>query len=120
MNYENIDKEFPFDQWASLARHDPRAFEAARRQVLQSVIASAPQGQRRRLEGLQWKIDRERELADNSLAFCFKLSSLMWDKVLGDNGLVDNLEQLRRVKPPREQPTQQVAVLPFLRRIDRA
>ena len=120
MNYENNDEEFPFDQWASLARQDPRAFESARRQVLQSLIESAPPAQRQRLEGLQWQIDRERELADNPMSSCFKISSLMWDKVLGKNGLVDNLEQLCGVKPIRTQPSQQAAVLPFVRRIDRA
>ncbi len=120
MNHENNDEEFPFDEWVNLARQDPRAFESARRQVLQSLIASAPAAQRQRLEGLQWQIDRERELADNPMSSCFKISSLMWDKVLGENGLVDNLEQLCGVKPIRQQPAQQATVLPFLPRTDRA
>lgn len=120
MNHENSDEEFPFDEWVNLARQDPRAFESARRQVLQSLIASAPAAQRQRLEGLQWRIDRERELADNPMSSCFKISSLMWDKVLGENGLVDNLEQLCGVKPIRPQPAQQATVLPFLPRTDRA
>jgi hypothetical protein len=118
MNNENNDEEFPFDAWASLARHDPQAFEAARRQVLQSLIESAPITQRRRLEGLQWQIDRERERVDAPLASCIKLSSMMWDKVLGEGGLVDNLEQLSGVKPIQEHPRRQAAVLPFVRRPD--
>jgi hypothetical protein len=116
MNHENNDEEFPFDEWASLARHDPRGFESARRQVLQGLIESAPANQRRRLEGLQWQIDRERERADNPMASCIKISSMMWDRVLGEGGLVDNLEQLSGVKPPREQPRRQASVLPFSRR----
>jgi Protein of unknown function (DUF3135) len=118
MNYENNDGKFPFDEWAKLAHHDPLAFESARRQVLQSLIESMPLTQRRRLEGLQWQIDRERELASNPLASCLKISSLMWDKVLGANGLVDNLEQLSGAKPPREQAGPVAAVLPFTRRAD--
>ena len=116
MNNENNDDEFPFEEWASLARHDPGAFESARRAVLQSLIESAPLTQRRRLEGLQWQIDRERERADNPMASCLRISSLMWDKVLGEGGLVDNLEQLSGVKPVRELPKRQAAVLPFNRR----
>ena len=118
MNNEFNDDDFRFEEWASLARHDPRAFESARRQVLQSLIESAPLTQRRRLEGLQWQIDRERDRADNPMAACIKISSMMWDKVLGEDGLVDNLEQLSGAKPVREQPTRQAAVLPFMRRID--
>lgn len=118
MNNEFNDDDFPFEEWASLARHDPRAFESARRHVLQSLIESAPVTQRRRLEGLQWQIDRERERADNPMASCIRISSMMWDKVLGEGGLVDNLEQLSGAKPVREQPRREAAVLPFMRRTD--
>ena len=118
MNNEYNDDDFPFDEWASLARHDPREFETARQKVLQSLIESAPLTQRRRLEGLQWQIDRERERADNPMASCIKISSMMWDKVLGEGGLVDNLEQLSGAKPVREQASRQASVLPFVRRMD--
>lgn len=118
MNYENNDGKFPFDDWAKLAQHDPLAFESARRQVLQSLIDAVPPAQRRRLEGLQWQIDRERERAGNPMASCLKISSLMWDRVLGDNGLVDNLEQLSGAKPSRAHAGESAAVLPFSRRAD--
>lgn len=114
--HNDNDDDFPFDEWANLARHDPHGFEQARRKVLQSLIESAPPTQRRRLEGLQWQIDRERERTDNPLAACLKISSMMWDKVLGEDGLVDNLEQLAGMKAPRERPRRQAAVLPFTRR----
>ena len=116
MDYENNDEAFAFDHWASLARHDPRAFEEARRALLQSLIASAPLTHRRRLAGLQWQIDRERERSDNPMASCIKVSNMMWDKVLGEGGLVDNLEQLSGVKPISERVHRQAAVLPFKRR----
>lgn len=115
-NDDNNDEAFAFDHWASLARHDPRAFEAARRELLQSLIESAPLTQRRRLAGLQWQIDRERERSDNPMASCIKVSSMMWDKVLGEGGLVDNLEQLCGAKPISERVHRQAAVLPFKRR----
>lgn len=118
MNIDNQDDDFPFDEWASLARHDPHGFEAARRKVLESLIESAPLTQRRRLEGLQWQIDRERERTDNPLASCLKISSMMWDRVLGEDGLVDNLEQLSGVKPTRARRRGEATVLPFSRRDD--
>lgn len=110
------DHDFPFDEWASLATQDPRAFEDARSRVLQSLIESVPDAHRRRLEGLQWQIDRERERADNPLAACIKISGMMWDRVLGENGLVDNLEQLTGQRPVRERRRRNAAVLPFERR----
>lgn len=115
MNNNSHDDDFPFDEWVSLAHHDPQGFEHARRKVLQSLIESAPQAQRRRLEGLQWQIDRERERTDSPMASCLKISSMMWDKVLGEGGLVDNLEQLSGMKAPRERPRRQATVLPFTR-----
>lgn len=115
MNHDNDDEAFAFDQWASLARRDPGAFEAARRALLQNLIESAPLNQRRRLTGLQWQIDRERERTDNPLASCIKVSNMMWDKVLGEGGLVDNLEQLSGAKPISERAHRQASVLPFKR-----
>ena len=116
MNHDNNDEAFAFDHWASLARHDPRAFEAARRDLLQSLIESVPLTQRRRLEGLQWQIDCARERTDNPMASCIKVSNMMWDKVLGEGGLVDNLEQLSGVKPISARMHRQASVLPFKRR----
>ena len=110
------DQDFPFDQWSQLAATDPAAFEAARERVLRSLIESAPATSRRRLEGLQWQIDRTRERADNPLSACIKISSLMWDKVLGEHGLVDSIEQLAGAKPVRERTQLPATVLPFQRR----
>ena len=111
--HDNNDEAFAFDHWASLARHDPRAFEVARRELLQSLIESAPLSARRRLAGLQWQIDRERERSDNPLASCIKVSNMMWDKVLSDGGLVDKLEQLSGVKPISERVHRPAVLLPF-------
>ena len=110
--------DFPFDQWASLAAADPQGFETARRRVLQSLIESAPAANRRRLEGLQWQIDRACERADSPLAACIKISSMMWDTVLGENGLVDSIEQLNGTKPLRERRNRNATVLTFARRED--
>jgi hypothetical protein len=111
----NSTDEFKFEQWADLAERDPNAFEEARRRVLQSLIDSAPSAQRRRLQGLQWRIDAERERAPNPLVACMKISRMMWDKVLGEDGLLDGLEQISGTKPLRAKATREADVLEFKR-----
>lgn len=107
--------EFEFERWADLARDDPQGFESARRKVLESLIESAPPERKQRLSGLQWQIDRERERAGTPMAACLKLSSMMWDKVLGAGGLVEGLEQLSGDRPVPLAPREAAAVLPFKR-----
>jgi uncharacterized protein DUF3135 len=73
--------KFDFDEWAKLARDDPDEFERRRRATIDAFIASAP-AQRRRLEGTQWRLDRERELAHTPLKACLRISALMWESLL--------------------------------------
>jgi hypothetical protein len=85
---------FDFDTWAELARNDPEAFEARRRACIEAFIADAPQEHRRRLRGVQFRIDMERRRARNPMAACLRLSSMMWDALLGPNGLRERLDEL--------------------------
>ncbi|MEQ8230383.1 MAG: DUF3135 domain-containing protein [Gammaproteobacteria bacterium] len=110
---KNHTDAFEFDHWAALARNDPQAFERARRDVLESLIESAPQDTRRRLTGLQWQIDRMRHSADTPLAACVRISSMMWDKVLGEDGLVEHIEELTGDRPPRQRRHRDATVLPL-------
>lgn len=99
------DEEFPrfeFDSWARLASEDPSSFEEARRLMLDSLIASAPEFIQSRLRGLQWQVDRLREL-NPPLGACVKITNLMWDQVLGENGLIDNVDRLTK-RPLEEDP----------------
>lgn len=80
-----------FDEWRLLAIRDPEGFEAARRRVLDEVIAQAPENRRHRLKGLQWRVDRVRERSATPLAACISLSGMMWESLAGDNGLLDAL-----------------------------
>jgi hypothetical protein len=88
-----------FNQWATLAETDPTAFESMRRDLIERLIESAPEERRLRLRRLQWRIDQERALAKSPLGACIRLSRMMWDRLLGDDGL---LEQLQRVGTERE------------------
>jgi Protein of unknown function (DUF3135) len=106
--------EFPFDSWAALARNDPQAFELARKEMIAGLIDAAPERLRSRLEGLQWQVDTLRQRAPNPLSACLKISSLMWDNVLGEQGLAARLRELgtgeRKASPL--QPGQVVAFKP--------
>jgi hypothetical protein len=44
---------------------------------------------------LQWRIDRERDLSKNPMAACIKLSQMMWDAVLGEQGLLETIKGAR-------------------------
>jgi len=108
--------QFEFDYWQSIAEKDPQGFEQARARVLDSLIESAPEHVQRRLRGLQWQIDQVRARADNPLVACFRISDMMWDSVLGEDGLVAHIEELTGDRPraPRERTA--ASVLPFARR----
>lgn len=97
------DTSFDFDHWARLAREDPAAFERARESAVAEVIASAPEPMRRRLTGLQWQVDQVRAQASSPMGASLRLSQLMWERVAGDSGLLDALEDLGRAsvgEPP--------------------
>ena len=103
----NSDSQFDFDMWARMARDDPDAFEDLRKRMIEEVIESASPEIRRRMQGLQWKIDQLRSTSSNPMACCLKISQMMWDSVLGDDGLLENMQQLNNpdafdMKKPRE------------------
>lgn len=83
-----------FEEWAALARSDPDAFEARRRQVIEALIQSAPAHRQGRLRGLQWRIDQIRRTSKTPLAACLRISQLMWDSVYGRGGLLEALARL--------------------------
>lgn len=106
---------FAFEAWETLAREDPAAFELARRELIESVILTAPNALQPRLRGLQWQIDRLREL-HHPMGACLKISNLMWQQVVGENGLLDNVRLLGMRKPGRPSPTGTATILQFARR----
>ena len=75
---------FRFELWATLASHDPEAFERQRARVIQNAIGRANPELRHRLRGLQFRIDMERERAGTPLASCIRLSEIMWDNFYGE------------------------------------
>ena len=110
-NAESI--RFNFDAWARLAQEDPAGFEARRREALEEAVRQAPAGRRHRLRGLQWRIDQVREQAGTPLAACLKISDMMWNTVVGPDGLIDNLRMLSQGRPRESSPEGSGVVVPF-------
>ncbi len=85
---------FDFDDWVRLARKNPEAFEARRRRAIEAVIRDAPEPRRHRLRGLQWRIDHTRHRAGDPLTACAQISRMMWERLLGEHGLLETLASL--------------------------
>jgi hypothetical protein len=71
----NLDPE----ELIALAQNDPGELENLRLKLIEEVIGAAPEAQRARLRGLQFRIDMERQRASNALGACIKLNTMMWD-----------------------------------------
>jgi Protein of unknown function (DUF3135) len=108
-NLNNTD--FDFDNWAKLAKEDPDAFEIQREKMIQELIESTSPDFRKRMQGLQWQIDQIRSTSSNPMASCLKISQMMWDNVLGEDGLLEHMQQLSnpddipKIKKTRESAT---------------
>ncbi len=67
-----------FDVLVDMARNDPARLETLRKKLTTHVIDSAPtEQQRKRLEGLQFRVDLERERARSPLAATIRISEMM-------------------------------------------
>ncbi|MFT7652951.1 MAG: hypothetical protein ACI9ON_001296 [Limisphaerales bacterium] len=67
-----------FDVLVDMARNDPQRLELLRRRLTANVIKNAATEQKRkRLEGLQFRVDMEREKARSPLAATIKISEMM-------------------------------------------
>jgi Protein of unknown function (DUF3135) len=83
MNELRIRRRLPaFEVLAELGRRDPKALQALGRLLTDDVIRQAPRlASRRRLEGLKFRIEMERQRAPNPLAACARLSQLMFQSL---------------------------------------
>jgi uncharacterized protein DUF3135 len=117
----SINTEFDFDEMVRLAKEDPDAYERKRETMIQEVIDNTSPEVKRRMEGLQWQIDQIRTTSANPMSSCLKISQMMWDNVLGEDGLVDHMkrlsspEQIPRLGKTRES----AAIIDFRASIDK-
>ena len=82
-----------FDAWALLASSDPETFETRRREVIQKAISRAPARQQRRLQQLQWQLDQIRACSPTPMAACLRMQRMLWQRIEGENGLLECLQQ---------------------------
>lgn len=67
-----------FDVLVDMARNDPQGLETLRRSLTDAVIAAASnETTRRRLEGLQFRVDMERRRAGTPMAATIRISEMM-------------------------------------------
>lgn len=105
--HQSSESTFDFEGWAALAKADPQAFEARREAEIARLIARASPRSRPRLQGLQWRIDMERQRANNPLSSCMRIFDLMWDAVYGERGLLEALHSLEG-RPPAGRPAAEI------------
>ncbi len=95
--------DLDFDCWSSFAQHDPEAFERLRCEAIDELIESAPEHMQQRLRGLQWQIDQVRRQSKTPMDACRRLSDMMWDRLVGEGGLLEALNTLLDIdSEPRE------------------
>lgn len=104
---------FDFDEWVELASTDQDSFEQRRNAMIEDLITQAKEPIRRRLRGLQFRIDLERHRARTPMQACLKISSMMWDSLLDDNGLKAALESLSRADSDFPKYQFSAKVIPF-------
>ena len=67
-----------FEVLVDMARNDPEGLETLRRSLTNAVIATATSDQsRRRLRGIQFRVDLERRRAATPLAATIRISEMM-------------------------------------------
>lgn len=67
-----------FEVLVDMARNDPEGLETLRRSLTNAVIATASnENARRRLEGIQFRVDLERRRAPTPLAATIRISEMM-------------------------------------------
>lgn len=108
---------FDFDHWVKLAKDDPEAFEKQREAVIGEYISTVPGDfQRERLGRLQWKVDRERELARTPMDAAVRIYDMMWDSVGQNmNALQDLADALtgNLASEIADRKQKEAAILPF-------
>jgi len=69
------------DELLRLAKENPEELERIRQAEIEALINSAPPEHQRRLKGLQFQIDCERQLHDTPMGACIAISRMMFESV---------------------------------------
>ena len=106
-----------FDKLREMAQHNPEELERLRVRLCDQLIQDAPERHRRKLRGLQFRVDMERRKAKSPMAACIAISGMMHDSF-------DHLRQVlneaagntdHTYAQDNQQQTEQGKVIPFRR-----
>ncbi len=113
---ENI-RTLDFELWSDLAQKDSDSFESMRLAAIEVFIESAPEPRKQRLRRLQWRIDQERRLSHSPMGACIRISRMMWETLMGKEGLIEQMHLLSGVDKDknvsRAPPSYPATVIPF-------
>ena len=101
---ENI-QALDFKVWSDLAQQDGDTFESMRLAAIEEFIGSAPEQQQHRLRCLQWRIEQERRLSRSPMGACIRISRMMWESAIGEDGLVNHIRRLKEFCEEDDNPT---------------
>lgn len=68
-----------FDKLREMAQRNPEQLERLRIELCDQLIQEAPEQYRRKLRGLQFRVDMERRRAKSPMAACIAISGMMHD-----------------------------------------
>lgn len=100
-----------FEELMDLALNEPDKLEKLRQTWVDETINNAPELFQRRLRGLQFQIDMEREKASNPVSACVRISKMMHDGLANLQDVIKDSHQ----NEPRFHDSQQTlaAIIPF-------
>ena len=100
-----------FDELMKLAQNDPNKLEILRQSWIEDMISNAPDHCQRRLRGLQFQIDMERQIASHPVSSCIRISQMMHE---GFANLREILNQRPTSETSQAQKTAPIAaIIPF-------
>ena len=98
-----------FDELMRLASLEPEKLESLRKSWVDDTISNAPEPFQRRLRGLQFQIDMERERASNPVSSCVRISQMMHEELANLREALNQSEDENLDEPS----TRSAAVIPF-------
>lgn len=81
-----------FDELMRLASQEPDTLEELRKDCVDKLITKAPEQYQRRLRGLQFQIDMERERASNPVSSCVRISQMMHEGLANLRDVINKAE----------------------------
>ena len=82
-----------FDTLRYLAEHSPEEVERILRANIAQIFENAPAKHLRRLKGLQFQIDAQRQLSKNPMDSCVQISRMMHDSFIELNTVLNNFSK---------------------------